>query len=134
MKRLLGTKENFTAEELIDFLLSLGFKETTQKHHPKHWEKIQNDGYNPECCKRRFEFNKLTVYLDYINVRVIEGCIYGTDYAITRDSLRRMVEHHSVKRISISYKEAVKRILNKCRDFKTYERLSSMYKLDFQNA
>lgn len=73
----------FASEQLAQILLKNGFKETTKKYYPKHFERINKEGYNPQIFKRSFSFGrKMSITFDYINI--IGG---GPFASFTSDSL-----------------------------------------------
>lgn len=52
------------SQQLIDILLSNGFKEHTSSSCPEHWDLLQEKGfYDPQSVKKRFKIQTFNHFL-----------------------------------------------------------------------
>lgn len=100
------------SQQLIDILLSNGFKEHTSSSCPEHWDLLQEKGfYDPQSVKRDLRFRRLTIFFNYINIciRYNSAAYYKTTCKLLESeikslilftklptSLRTFLKHHNV--------------------------------------
>lgn len=59
------------SQQLIDILLSNGFKEHTSFSHPEHWNLLQEKGfYDRDSVKRDLRYGKLKVFFKYQSIEI----------------------------------------------------------------
>ena len=66
------------SQQLIDILLSNGFKEHTSSSHPEHWNLLQEKGfYDPQSVKRDLRHGRLKVFFNYESIEISHNeCAY----------------------------------------------------------
>lgn len=82
------------SQELIDILLSYGFKEFTPSSRPEHWNRLQEKGsYSPHSVKRDMRFGRLTIFFDYINIciKYNSTAYYKTTYKLSETELKSII-------------------------------------------
>lgn len=82
------------SQQLIDILLSNGFKEFTPSSRPEHWNLLQEKGvYEPHSIKRDLKFGRLTILFDYINICIgyNNAAYYKTTYKLSETELKSII-------------------------------------------
>lgn len=97
------------SQQLIDILLSNGFKEHTSSSRPEHWNLLQEKGvYNPHAIKRDLRFGRLTIFFDYINICISynNAAYYKTTYKLSEFELKSIILY---TKLSLSERAFLKR-------------------------
>lgn len=82
------------SDELADILLAYGFIETTKKIFPEHWGRFQKLSLKTGQYKRAFQFKRLSIYFDHINIRIWyrQRCLgTGKSHQIRKDELKALL-------------------------------------------
>ena len=82
------------SQQLIDILLSNGFKEFTPSSKPEQWDILQKKGiYDPYSIKRDLRFGRLTILFEFINIciRYSESSYYKTTLELSESELKSII-------------------------------------------
>ncbi len=82
------------SQQLIDILLSNGFKEHTPSSNPEHWNLLQEKGfYDPLSVKRDLRFGRLTIFFNYIDIciRYNSSAYYKTTYKLSDSEVKSLI-------------------------------------------
>ncbi|GAF05563.1 hypothetical protein [Saccharicrinis fermentans] len=91
---------------LATILEKKGFVDTTKKHYPDHFKKLQEKGnYEPDNMKRCFSAGRLLVELNYINlyVRYNGSNIRAGGAIITKGDIASLLYFNSLQSSEKSY-------------------------------